>query len=101
MDPGLREKIARGEFVDLERLLTKSFKTTDGTQKLELVTKDGSTFFSPVIDRGSKITNVHKWEQAFGVYAAIYFKANPGRQLRYGNMYMSLIQQQVLLSGTM
>ena len=39
------------------------------------------TYFTPMQDRGSKITGLCKWEQAFRVYAAIYSQANPTRAL--------------------
>ena len=49
-----------------------------GDNKLDLVFRDGHSFFVPAATE-SKINGVRKWEQAFRVYAAIYSKANPGR----------------------
>ena len=51
---GLKQKIERGEFVELERLLPR-----DGNKR--------------------KISSVRKWEQAFRLYTAIYSRANPHR----------------------
>ena len=80
IDGNLKEKIERGEFVDLERLLPKDRNSFIGEDKrMELVSKDGMTYFSPVQDRGSRISSIRKWEQAFRVYAAIFSKAQPHR----------------------
>ena len=45
--------------------------------RLDIVSKDGQTFFLPV--KENKINNVRCWEQAFRVYAVIYSSANPKR----------------------
>ena len=79
IDNSLKEKIEKGEFVDLEKLLARPYQQIQNAQRLELITKDGNTYFAPVNDRGGKIGNVKRWEQAFRVYAAIYSKANPSR----------------------
>ena len=74
----MKEKIERGEFVDLEKLLPRvNFRCSEDS-KLELVAKDDQAYFTPAQDR-NKITGIRKWEQAFHVYAAIYSKANPHR----------------------
>ena len=80
VDPSLKEKIERGEFVELERLLPKERGSfMDEERRMELVSKNGSTYFTPVQDRNNRITGVCKWEQAFRVYAAIYSQAQPLR----------------------
>ena len=79
VDPALRSKIERGEFVELERLLPKtrgSFGLDDS--RMNLVQRDGQVFFVPAAN-GQKINSVRKWEQAFRIYAAIYSQANPSR----------------------
>ena len=80
VDASLIPKIERGEFVDLERLVHKDptrMSAGDGS-RLELVNKDGYTYFVPATDRDfTKITGVQKWEQAFCINAAIYTRANP------------------------
>ena len=79
VDKQLAEKIERGVFVDLEKLLLKDrFKKKDD-DRLEFVNRDGHTFLAPVQDREVKINGIRKWEQAFRVYAAIFCKANPAR----------------------
>ena len=46
---------------------------------VQLVQRDGETYFAPVTDKDSHIGGIRKWEQAFHVYAAVYCQANPGR----------------------
>ena len=47
---------------------------------MELINRDGSTYFVPVgLDRDQKINNIRKWEQAFRAYVTIYSRANPSR----------------------
>ena len=80
VEPNLRSKIERGEFVELERLLPKpkSVGFAAEENRMSLVQRDGQVYFVPS-PNGSKITGVRKWEQAFRVYAAIYSQANPTR----------------------
>ena len=79
VDPTLRAKIENGEYVELERLLVKDrFRKRGGEDRLEFFHKDWHTYLAPP-EREYKIINVHKWEQAFRAYAAIYSKANPHR----------------------
>ena len=80
VEPSLRTKIENGEFVDLEKLLPKdkrSFYKPD-EDRLEWVFKDGGTFLAPA-GKDNKITGIHKWDQAFRVYAIIYCGAHPER----------------------
>ena len=46
---------------------------------MQLINKDGVTYFAPPIDRETKIDSIKKWEQAFRVYSTIYCNANPTR----------------------
>ena len=78
LDPTLRVKIARGDFVELERLLPKQRGFSD-ENRMNIVQKDGKAYFVPVQNNGSKINSVRKWEQAFRIYAAVYSEANPSR----------------------
>ena len=48
-------------------------------KRIELVSRGGATFFTPVQDRDCKINSIRKWEQAFRIYVAIYTRANPER----------------------
>ena len=81
IDPNLKQKIERGEYVDLEKLLLKDPSggaiNINDESKVELVSKDGHTYFRPV--KESQINGLRKWEQAFRVYATVYSQANPER----------------------
>ena len=80
IDQSLKQKIEKGEFVELERLLPKNTLESDSNEdRMELVNRDGQMYFVPAINKDNKIRNVRKWEQAFRVYAAIYSAANPHR----------------------
>ena len=80
IEAGLKTKIQKGEFVDLDRLLPKTRTEIMGHEGAlqQFVNKNGTTYWAPP-ERDSRITNVRRWEQAFRVYAAIYCKANPTR----------------------
>ena len=81
VEPQLRIKCTRGEFVELEKLLQqviRSQKANPDEQKFELVTRNGQTYVTPQ-EKDAKITNVRKWEQAFRIYANLYSTTNPHR----------------------
>ena len=80
MDPALKEKMRKGEYVDFARILPKDKMQGEEDHRLELVYKGGQTFFIPANEReiaGGGITNFHKWEQAFRVYSNEYLMAHP------------------------
>ena len=80
IERGLMTKIQNGEFVELEKLLVKDrFKKRSSDDRLEFITHEGQTYLAPASDKDNKIYGLHKWEQAFRVYATIYSKANPSR----------------------
>ena len=78
IDPLVRSKIETGDFVDLEKLLPKDRPDRLNEGKMDLINKDGQTYFVSA-QKETKITNVRRWEQAFRIYAAIYSTANPHR----------------------
>ena len=43
---------------------------------MEMVSRDGMTYFVPASEKDVKINGIRRWEQAFWVYAAIYCKEN-------------------------
>ena len=78
IDESLRKRIERGEFVELEKLIQKKLQLEpNNDRRLQLINKDGESFFVPAVDKDTKIDNVKKWEQAFRVYTTIYCGANP------------------------
>ena len=72
VDASLKNKIEKGEFVELNKCLYDY-------SKMELVSRDGATFFIPSTDKDNEINGIQRWEQAFRLYAAIYSRANPSR----------------------
>ena len=84
IDKALREKIERGEYVELERLLPKDKGSEFGgnssnDQRMEWVFHEGQTFLAPAVNKNNKINSVRKWDQAFRSYATIYCGVNPAR----------------------
>ena len=83
IEPAVKTKIERGEFIDLERLLPKDRVTNRGDdlnrQLYQLITQGTNTFLDTPVPKSGKINNIRKWDQAFRVYAAIYTYANPNR----------------------
>ena len=83
IEPSLRAKIERGEFVDLERLLPKDRNSRLGSDDLnkqlyQLITQGTNNFLEPPMPKtNGKINSIRKWDQAFRVFAAIYTHANP------------------------
>ena len=83
MDKTTKEKIKRGEFVELEKLLPKNkFKHKSQDTKLEIIGKeDGQSYLVPLSERpnNNTISSFRQWDKAFRVYSGIYTKANPER----------------------
>ena len=86
IDPSIKTKIERGEFVELERLLPKDrgagFKSGNeeiNKQLFQLIAQGTNNYVDPPAVRTGRINSLRRWEQAFRVYAAIYTRANPER----------------------
>ena len=79
VDKQLREKIKRGEFVELEKLLRKN-KFSKPKEKWQMGRNaEGFPIWEPCEDKECKITGIYKWDQAFRAYATIYSQDNPTR----------------------
>ena len=78
IDPAVKEKIGKGGFVELEKLIQKKTQIEPSEKRMQLVNKDGQSCFVP-FEREIKIDGIRKWEQAFRVYTTIYCQANPAR----------------------
>ena len=79
IEQSIRERIEKGLFVELEKLLQKRTQFEPKDNRLQLINRDGMSYFVPYTDRESKIDNIKRWEQAFRVYTTIYCGANPTR----------------------
>ena len=63
---------------DLFKLLPKDRILVEEDGQMELVIKDGKTFWAPVSDSVS-INNFSKWEQAFRIFCNIYNQEFPNK----------------------
>ena len=87
-----REKIARGKYVDFGKLLPKDRILAEEDDCLELVIKQGRTFWSPVSESVT-INGYNRWEQAFRIYSDIFTRNNPQRSselLQYHHIIHSI-----------
>ena len=79
IDTQTRQKIEKGEFIELEKLLVKNPTLEKPNEKrMQLVNRDGMTFFVLSNDK-EKVDSIRKWEQAFRIYTTIYCNTNPHR----------------------
>ena len=81
IESAIKDKIEKGKFVELDKLLQKRILQHGYKEegRMQLINKDGVSYFVPSVDRENKIDSIKKWEQAFRVYTTIYCKANPSR----------------------
>ena len=81
IDDSIRDKIRKGEFIELEKLLAKSRDSRDKSKCIEVVNRDGNEYLvmNKDKDRENKIFGFRRWEQAFRIYAKIYSDFNPHR----------------------
>ena len=73
-------KIIASEYVDFAKLIPRDrvLQEDDGN-RLELVIKNGKTFWAPANDTNTAISSFSRWEQAFRVYSDIYSRRYPER----------------------
>ena len=77
VDEALVKCILNNEYIDFARLLPKDklHVEEDGLQRMELVNKNGMTYWSLVSTHEAMlISSFSKWETAFRVFANIYTK---------------------------
>ena len=75
----LKIKIEKGEYVDFAKLLSRDQTLEEEDNRIQMVVRNGQTFWMPMQDNRLSINNFSKWEQAFRVFSEIYTKANPDR----------------------
>ena len=78
IDEGMQSKIINGEYVDFGKLLPRDRIASEEDSHLELVMRNGKTFWMPVSETVT-ISNFSKWEQAFRIYSNIYTKRFPNK----------------------
>ena len=81
LDLNTQAKIAKGEYVDFAKLIPKEKGlNSDFENRMELVNRNGHSYFVPVTEREStQINSFSKWEQAFRVFSNVYTKYHPER----------------------
>ena len=80
VEPTVANKIKIGGFHEIEKLAPKTNDMRSNNGGVEMISRDGRTYFVPASDRETqKITNFSKWETCFRVYASIFTQANPHR----------------------
>ena len=58
------QKIQKGEYVDFGKLIPKGKVLAEENNRMEMVMKNGRTFYVPVSD-AANINSFARWEQAF------------------------------------
>ena len=92
IDQLTQEKIQSGEYVDFSKLISKDKILLEEDGRLELVIRNGKTFWSPVSETVT-ISNFVRWEQAFRVYSNIYTRKFPekvGDLIQYNHVIHSI-----------
>ena len=95
IDQILADKVARGEFADVDKLYAKRkmLNNEDFNEKrYEWVSKDGHCYWAEVKDKDNKVNSFKKWEIGFRVYAQLYSAANPHRAAEIWQ-YVDTIQE--------
>ena len=94
VDEQTRLKVVKGEYVDFCKLLPKDKMTPeDEGSRMELIMKNGRTFWTPASSDNVAINNYGKWEQAFRVFSNIYTQAHPGKStelIQYNHIIHSI-----------
>ena len=89
IDESVKVKIQSMEYIDFSKLICKSRVLTEEDNRMEIVSKIGMTFLSPVSDREMvQINGYNKWEQAFRVYSNVLTTKFPEKAtelLQYGH----------------
>lgn len=95
VDPGLKVKIWRGEFIDLPLLLSNT-GTGGATQPLSLFNIDGQLCLKSQAVKPKEIYNIEKWTAAFFVFMSIYLQQHPQRAIeliKYTDLIRNLAQR--------
>ena len=78
IDESLCMKIVNHEYVDFARLLPHDRVSQEEDQRMELVNRNGMTYWAPMVDKElCSITSFAKWEVAFRVFSNIYTTRYP------------------------
>ena len=94
IDEMLKRKIVAGKYIEFSRLIPKDQVMLESDNRLEIVTRNGQTFFQPIAEReGIGISNIFRWDQVFRVYCNIYTEVHAHRHQRcYSIVILSIMQ---------
>ena len=78
IDKGLQEKIRKGEFIQLNKLLVRRKPILNQESRLDIVNRSGRSFLVPNNERELlSINSFKRWEETFHIYSGIYTMAHP------------------------
>ena len=78
LDENMCKKIINFEYVDFAKLLPRDKLAAEDNQRMQLINKDGMSFWVPVSDRDqTSINSFSRWESAFRVYSNVFTTQHP------------------------
>ena len=92
VDELTQSKIIQGEYIDFSKLIPRDKILAEEDSRLELVIKNGRTFWSPVSETVT-INCFSRWEQAFRIFMNIYTRAHPKKSselIQYNHIIHSI-----------
>ena len=92
IDELTKAKIVKGEYVDFSKLLPRDRIATEEDGRMELIIKNGKTYWTPVTETVS-INGFSKWEKAFRVFSNIYttqYPAKASELIQYNHIIHSI-----------
>ena len=92
VDESTIDKIKASQYIDFGKLLLKDRVMTGNDEKLELVIRNGKTFWASVSE-AVVISNFPRWEQAFRIFSNIYtrfFPEKAGDLIQYNHVIHSI-----------
>ena len=95
IDENTQNKVQKGEFIDLAKLLPRDRIITEEDNRMQLIIKEGASYWVPMTD-SLQITGFNHWSQAFRVYTDIFARANPMRAselIQYSHVIHTISQQ--------
>ena len=92
LDEHTKIKIQKGEYVDFGKLIPKDRILAEEDERLELVVRQGRTFWS-LVSESVTINCYNRWEQAFRIFSDIYTRSHPHRSselIQYNHIIHSI-----------
>ena len=77
VDQVTQDKIEKDQYIDLARLVPRDRIEEEEDNAMQMIVRQGKTFWKPATQDGVVINSLAKWEQAFRVFTDIYTRAHP------------------------